>query len=38
MLAEGKIGQDELALLHMADDPDEVVSIIKEAHKGLSFA
>ena len=34
MLAEGKIGQDELALLHLADDPDEVVSIIREAHKG----
>ncbi|TVZ06250.1 TIGR00730 family Rossman fold protein [Trebonia kvetii] len=38
MLAEGKIGHDELALLHQADDPDEVVSIIREAHKGLSFA
>jgi uncharacterized protein (TIGR00730 family) len=38
MLAEGKIGQDELALLHLADDPDEVVRIIREAHKGLSFA
>jgi hypothetical protein len=38
MLADGKIGQDELALLHLADDPDEVVGIIKEAHKGLSFA
>jgi len=38
MLAEGKIGQDELALLHLADDPDEVVSIIREAHKGTSFA
>ena len=37
MLAEGKIGQDELALLHLADDPGEVVSIIKEAHKGLTF-
>ena len=37
MLAEGKIRQDELALLHLADDPDEVVSIIREAHKGLSF-
>jgi len=37
MLAEGKIGQDELALLHLADDPAEVVSIIKEVHKDLSF-
>jgi hypothetical protein len=37
MLAEGKIGPEELTLLHVADDPDEVVKIIKEAHAGLSF-
>ena len=37
MLADGKIGQEELALLHIADDADEVVKIIKEAHAGLSF-
>jgi hypothetical protein len=37
MLAEGKIGADELSLLHIADEPDEVVKIIKEAHAGLSF-
>jgi hypothetical protein len=37
MLAEGKIGADELALLHIADDPAEVVKIITDAHKGLSF-
>jgi hypothetical protein len=37
MLAEGKIGADELALLHVADDPDEVVKIITAAHEGLSF-
>jgi hypothetical protein len=36
MLAEGKIGADELSLLHIADDPDEVVKIIKEAHAGLT--
>jgi uncharacterized protein (TIGR00730 family) len=36
MLAEGKIGADELALLHIADDADEVVKIIKEAHAGLT--
>ena len=36
MLAEGKIGQDELSLLHIADDPDEVVKIIKTAHAGLT--
>ena len=34
MLAEGKIGPDELALLHLADDADEVVKIIREAHEG----
>jgi uncharacterized protein (TIGR00730 family) len=37
MLADGKIGQDELALLRLADEPGEVVKIIKEAHAGLSF-
>jgi len=37
MLAEGKIGADELALLHVADTPAEVVQIITDAHKGLSF-
>jgi uncharacterized protein (TIGR00730 family) len=37
MLTEGKIGADELALLHLADDPDEVVKIITDAHAGLSF-
>ena len=37
MLADGKIGAEELALLHIADDADEVVKIIKKAHAGLSF-
>jgi uncharacterized protein (TIGR00730 family) len=37
MLADGKIGADELDLLHVADTPDEVVKIITDAHKGLSF-
>src|ERR1700734_724302 len=37
MLAEGKIGAEELALLHIADDADEVVKIITGAHEGLSF-
>src|SRR5215831_6536824 len=37
MLAEGKIGAAELALLHVADDPDEIVKIVTEAHEGLSF-
>ena len=36
MLASNKIGPEELALLHVADDADEVVKIIKEAHAGLS--
>src|SRR5580704_14298922 len=38
MLAEGKIGPDELSLLHIADDPDEVVKIIKAAHAGMTFS
>jgi uncharacterized protein (TIGR00730 family) len=37
MLAEGKIGADELTLLRVADTPAEVVKIITDAHKGLSF-
>jgi uncharacterized protein (TIGR00730 family) len=37
MLAEGKIGAAELALLHVADDPDEIVKIVTDAHQGLSF-
>jgi uncharacterized protein (TIGR00730 family) len=37
MLADGKIGAEELALLHVADTPAEVVKIITDAHKGLSF-
>jgi hypothetical protein len=36
MLAEGKIGPDELSLLHVADSPGEVVKIIKDAHAGMS--
>ena len=35
MLAEGKIGAAELALLHVADDPDEIVKIVTDAHHGL---
>ena len=37
MLARGNIGADELALLRIADDPEEVIKIIKEAHTGLEF-
>jgi uncharacterized protein (TIGR00730 family) len=37
MLAKGNIGADELALLRVADDTEEVVRIIKEAHTDLSF-
>ena len=36
MLSEGKIGADELSLLHIADEADEVVKIIKETHAGLT--
>jgi uncharacterized protein (TIGR00730 family) len=37
MLGRGFIGASELALLRIADDPEEVVKIIKEAHTGLEF-
>jgi uncharacterized protein (TIGR00730 family) len=37
MLAEGKIGPDELSLLHLADTADDVVKIVKDAHAGLTF-
>jgi uncharacterized protein (TIGR00730 family) len=37
MLGRGNIGADELALLKVADDAEEVVKIIKEAHTDLSF-
>ena len=34
MLARANIGQAEFSLIHVADDPDEVVAIIREAHEG----
>jgi hypothetical protein len=37
MLGRKNIGTDELALLKIADAPEEVVEIIKEAHTGLSL-
>jgi len=37
MLGRGFIGASELALLRIADDPEEVVQIIKEAHTDLEF-
>ncbi len=37
MLSRENIGPEELSLLRVADDPEEVVKIIKEAHTGLSF-
>ena len=37
MLAQGNIGADELDLIKVADDAEEVVKIIKEAHTDLSF-
>jgi uncharacterized protein (TIGR00730 family) len=37
MLARGNIGADELALLRIADDAEEVIKIIKEAHTDLEF-
>jgi len=37
MLSQGNIGVDELELIKVADDPEEVLKIIKEAHSDLSF-
>jgi hypothetical protein len=37
MLGRGFIGASELALLRVADDPEDVVKIIKEAHTDLEF-
>jgi uncharacterized protein (TIGR00730 family) len=37
LLGRGNIGADELALLRVADHPEDVVKIIKEAHTDLSF-
>jgi hypothetical protein len=36
MLARGNIGAADLSLISVADDPDEVVEIIRKAH-GLSI-
>jgi uncharacterized protein (TIGR00730 family) len=37
MLGEGKIHPEELDLIRIADDPEEVVRIIQEAHKDMAF-
>jgi len=37
MLDRGYIGDSELALLRVADDPEDVVKIIREAHTDLEF-
>jgi uncharacterized protein (TIGR00730 family) len=34
MLAKANIGPTEFSLIHVADDPDEVVAIIRDAHNG----
>jgi uncharacterized protein (TIGR00730 family) len=38
MLGQGNIGSAEFSLLHVADDPEEVVAIIREAHDGSVWA
>jgi hypothetical protein len=35
VLGRGNIVADELALIRVADDPEQVVKIIKEAHTDL---
>ena len=36
MLADGKIHEEELALIRCADTPDEIVTIITDVHKDLA--
>jgi hypothetical protein len=38
MLAKANIGPAELSLISLADEPDEVVAIIREAHHGSAWA
>jgi uncharacterized protein (TIGR00730 family) len=38
VLAEGKIGHAEFGLVSIADEPDEVVEIIRKAHSGQALA
>ena len=38
MLAQANIGPAEFSLIHVADDPDEVVAIIRDAHEGTAWA
>ena len=38
MVTAGKVASADLELLHVADDPDEVVRIITEAHNHQGFA
>jgi len=34
MLASANIGPAEFSLIHVTDDPDKVVAIIRDAHEG----
>jgi hypothetical protein len=38
MLAKTNIGPAEFSLISLADEPDEVVTIIREAHEGSAWA
>ncbi len=33
MLAEGKIGEKDIALLHLTDDVDDAVRVVEEAYQ-----
>ena len=37
MLASANIGPAEFSLIHVTDDPDEVVAIIRDAHEGYGL-
>jgi hypothetical protein len=38
VLPGGKVGEKDLALLHLTDDIDDAVSVVKDAHKAWADA
>jgi predicted Rossmann-fold nucleotide-binding protein len=38
VLASGKVGEKDLALLHLTDDIDDAVRVVQEAHQAWAEA
>jgi uncharacterized protein (TIGR00730 family) len=38
VLASGKVGEKDLALLHLTDDIDDAVAVVQDAHKAWAEA